>query len=170
MLNLSSQASPDLLVEAACARTSIDDEGWQSSLRLLQTGSKTDQKRAQIINEWISASQHSRRELFEKYCTAFLTRDQLPIKHLVSARTLAKRPDVLQALRTEQSRILAFTNKIKRAKIVRSTSALLNLTKKILQCNAKHKAFVPSYETRVFLNFRLNECIHYTNRDNHANS
>ncbi len=140
MLNLSSEASPDLLVDAACANTSIDEEDWRSSSRSLQAGSKTDQKRAQIINEWISASPHARRELFEEYCTAFLTRDQLPIKHLVSARTLAKRPDVLQALRIEQSRILAFTNKIKRAKIVRSTSALLNLTKKILQQFSQEKA------------------------------
>tara|TARA_Y100000588_G_scaffold175835_1_gene189902 strand:+ start:1654 stop:5070 length:3417 start_codon:yes stop_codon:yes gene_type:complete len=139
MLNLSNETSPDLLVATACANTSIDAEDWHSSLRSLQTGSKTDQKRAQIINEWISASQHERRELFEKYCTAFLTRDQLPIKHLVSARTLAKRPDVLPSLRTEQSRILEFTVKIKRAKIVQCTSALLNLTKTILQQFSQEK-------------------------------
>tara|TARA_B100000686_G_scaffold355201_1_gene471008 strand:- start:4255 stop:6744 length:2490 start_codon:yes stop_codon:yes gene_type:complete len=50
----------------------------------------------------------------------------------VSAAVLTKDPDVLLALKAEQSRILEFTTKIKRAKIVQCTVALLDLTKKVL--------------------------------------
>ncbi|MBT06165.1 MAG: double-strand break repair helicase AddA [Rhodospirillaceae bacterium] len=139
MLGLSRLTSPDLLVQVACANTHIDAESWRSSVCYLQAGSKTDHARAQTIDEWISASQHTRRELFEKYCAAFLTRDQLPIKTLVSASTLAKKPDALLALRAEQSRLLEITTKIKRAKIVQCSSALLNLTKKILEQFSQEK-------------------------------
>jgi len=138
-LNLSSHASPDSLVNTACANASFDTKGLVSSLHCLETGSKTDQKRAQIIIEWLYASESSRRTLFAKYCTAFLTRDHNPIKRLVSKDILAKTPDILPALENEQSRLRDLTSKIKRAKIVQCTAALLNLTKTILQQFAQEK-------------------------------
>ncbi|MEE2694200.1 MAG: double-strand break repair helicase AddA [Pseudomonadota bacterium] len=138
-LNLPTDSCPDLLVDTTCTDASIDVDGLRSSLILMQTGSKTDQNRAKIINEWLSAPQHERRKLFAKYCSAFLTRDQFPIKRLVSANTLAKQPDILSSLKTEQSRLVESTTKIKRAKISQCTTALLNLTKKILQQFSQEK-------------------------------
>ena len=138
-LDLPDYTCPDLLTETACVDSSIDINGLRSSLTSLQAGSKTDQRRAQTINEWLSASQHARKALFPQYCTAFLTRDQFPIKRLASAGVLAKHPDILLALQNEQSRVLEFSSKIKRAQITQCTGALLNLTKRILQQFAREK-------------------------------
>ena len=73
LLDVSSNS--DDLIKQACDSKNVAESDLYQACDVLITGSEKDQKRSQIIKEWLDSSQERRIRLIADYQTAFLTKE-----------------------------------------------------------------------------------------------
>ncbi len=113
------------IAEAACADSALDLDGLRRACRALSTGSATDQERGQGVAKWLVASAHDRLAGFADYATAFLTKEALPRKTLITKKAASTDPAAQEALTTEAERLERSLKRRKGAGVAEATGALL---------------------------------------------
>ncbi len=126
---------------------SIIEEGikpsrWPEIAAFLETGSKTDQTRAEAFRAAyaIHKEEAKAQECAAVYHRIFFTNDGKKAQRLLTSDLVKERPDLLENLTAEQDRLDALTEKQKAAATLTRTLALLSITDAIFSLYDRMKA------------------------------
>ena len=121
------------IVAAACRDDAFDGDALAVAVAALSAGTeKTDQPRARVVQQWLSADPAARAAMFDTYAAQFLTQKDEPRKSLATKSVLKNAPDLADMLATEQQRLLDVVNRRRAARTAAATGALLRLGAAIL--------------------------------------
>lgn len=124
---------PRLTLEAhmkALTDTAIrEKETITHAITILETGGKTDQKRAAYFASFLADP----KTRYKDYCSIFLTQQGTPAKALLTATLAKKHPDILSFLEAEQARILVWEERFRALDTKERTLHLLMLAAHLLQ-------------------------------------
>ncbi|MHB1204032.1 MAG: double-strand break repair helicase AddA [Rhodospirillaceae bacterium] len=124
-LGLAPGESETTVVAAACAEAAFARAKLQRAVTALSQGTDTDQARAAAIGAWLTAD--NRTAGFAVYCEAFLTQADVPRHRLATKKPLAADPGLGDILQTEAERLAAAKERLKAARVLANTEALLRL-------------------------------------------
>ena len=130
--------SDDLLGEA-CADDAVDGDSLSSAARMLAGGSVTDQRRAGVIAAWLDAGHEGRRAGFAAYRRAFFGQNDAPLQRLITRKLGDAHPDAADALRAEQERVGAVTDRWNAARVAESSAALMAVAARHLHLYSDEK-------------------------------
>ena len=125
-LELEPDDTPAALLARACDDTRFDAPGLRAALAALETGAKTDQDRAALMAPWL-ADPAGRAAGFERWRTAFLTKEGEMRKTLCTKAVRSGFPGTEEALLAEAERLVFLSDRLKAAAIAEVTRALLVL-------------------------------------------
>src|SRR5690625_2030310 len=139
-LGISLDDTPEEIIAAACRDEIMDLPGLRRGLAALESGSKTDRERAELLAAFLSLDEAQRAIAWEGYLSAFFTtagkpRDRLATKAAISA--CADLPDIMQA---ECERLELVRERLKAVNLFCSTRALLRLACAVLERYERDKA------------------------------
>lgn len=129
----------DRLRQAVCSDPGLDEPALLAAASALATGTKTDVATAERLRPWIEADEAGRLGLLPDYRLAFLTAKDEARKKLATKNVSEKFPHIVQALETEQARLLAFADREKALKVAERTAALLRVGAAIIQAYERRK-------------------------------
>jgi ATP-dependent helicase/nuclease subunit A len=138
-LELEADETPAALLARACDESRFDAVGLRAALAALQTGSKTDQDRAALMAPWL-ADPAGRGAGFERWRTAFLTKEGEMRKTLCTKAVRSGFPGVEEVLLAEAERLVFLSDRMKAAVIAQVTQALLTLGGALLDSYRRAKA------------------------------
>ena len=103
-----------------------DEKSLRYAVKILKSGLKSDQDRAEKISTWLNMDPSQRIANFKNiYIPVFITEKGTVRKKLITNETRKKYPDALNALETERDRIFLVFNKLKAVAIAEATHSLL---------------------------------------------
>ncbi len=123
------------ILRAACDQTAFDQPGLVSAVAALKTSTKTtDQKRAILIEKWLSQTIPQRAGAgWNNYLSAFLTQEGTAHKKLATKEVKEKHSAIDTILKTEQSRIFAINEYLKALRVAESSAALALFATRVLE-------------------------------------
>ena len=132
LLSVDCGVSEETLLKAACAEGVFDREGLVMAAAALMDGSKTDFERSGIISDWLAVDEPARLIGFGVYCRAFLRKDGGPLARLATKSVLKLTPNMIDILTKEQSRLLAFQERLKALAVAENSAALIHFGVRLL--------------------------------------
>ena len=124
------QTAPEVIA-AATEDAAFDGEGLDRAVAALSRGSRTDRRRADAIEAWIT-DPNGRIAGFSTYAAAFLTgKGEIPAK-LATKPVVVAAPEVPQILRTEAGRIGAVREASFAAATAEASTALARLAARLM--------------------------------------
>ena len=145
VLGVSPDIDPASVLEETCSDASFDGSALRDAAALLAAGSKTDQARARVLDDWFAADLPDRRARFDAYSLAFLTKEGEPRKQLATKGIRESRPDADSALHAEAERLCAVRDRLRKADLYVANAALIRVAAEL----------VASYEARKAAGGRL---------------
>ncbi|CAA7624308.1 double-strand break repair helicase AddA [Magnetospirillum sp. UT-4] len=136
-MGLEPGATPDTILAAACAETAFAGPALRAAAEALMAGSDTDARRGRTIAAWL-ADPTGRTAGFAAYAGAYLAQKGTILKTLATKKVAAI-PGVLAALETEAERLLRVTARLKSARVLHATLALLTLGGALLGAYERRK-------------------------------
>ena len=125
-LELEPDDSAATLLARACDDSRFDAAGLRAALPALAGGAKTDQERGAVMAAWL-ADPAARPAGFERWRSAFLTKDGEIRKTLCTKAVRQGFPGVEEALLAEAERLVRVADRLKAAATAEATEALLVL-------------------------------------------
>ena len=114
------------LIDRGCNETVFNGAALRRAVDYLLMGTETDVKRAEKMASWLRQPDQ-RAELMEDYFSAFLTQKEEIPKRLATKSVAEAWPPILDVLQEEAERLVVLLERIKKARVLASTSALLRL-------------------------------------------
>lgn len=111
------------IIANACEDSAFDGAACRAAVEVLFAGKPTDVKCAEKVAPWLAAAPARRVELFDSYCSAFLTNDGTVRKRLATKDCA----EAVPALEAEAERLLAVRARWNAARVAEATAALLSL-------------------------------------------
>ena len=141
-LSLGPNATAESVLARACADGAFDALGLYRASRALDKGTPRDQARAATIRAWLTDADRRRERFLEPYGRVFLTAAGAPVaeKTLITKRARDADPGAYDALRAEQTRILAVQERLKAVAVAEATAALLTIGAALLDAYERLKA------------------------------
>jgi ATP-dependent helicase/nuclease subunit A len=124
--------------KSACADGAFNHAGLMGLCKELMKGTATDQKRAKQIVAFLHAAAEHRIDLLDSYRSVFLTQKDEPLKKMVP-KALRNHPNAEDILAGEANRLLAVLARIKAARLLDGTRAVLVLGLALLEAYAALK-------------------------------
>ena len=109
-----------------------DENKIRSMMEALLDGTPAENKRGDILARWLSVPK-DRSEIWNDYCTVFITKDFLTRKILLSKKTAERYSGVLEFMEEEAERIIDISDRQRRIIILKNTEALLHLGNAMMQ-------------------------------------
>ena len=135
--------SPDIsesdIIASACREDAFVRNDFLHAADVLQTGTKTDQGRAETIAAWLEKDELGRTVLFGAYTSAFLTNEGSPRKTLITKTPAERAPEVIDTLYGEAQRLADVQEASKAASILEASAALLYFGGRVLEHYAREK-------------------------------
>ena len=132
LLSVDDGVSKETLLKAACAEGVFDREGLVVAAEALMNGSKTDVERSGFIGDWLAFGEAARLTGLDVYCRAFLRKDGGPLARLATKSVLELVPDAMDVLTKEQSRLVAFRERLKALAVAENSAALIRFGTSLL--------------------------------------
>ena len=130
-LNLGPGETEASIIEDACSDTSFDKHRLRKAVEVLLGGSKNDQKRANLIKEWIE-SPTLRADTFNQYESVFLTKKKAIRKPLITKSAAGAPQDIKETLTQEAERVAKITNQLRALNTASFTESLIRFGAAIL--------------------------------------
>ncbi len=127
------------ILAAACSDLAFDGAGLKASVAALLEGSKTDVDRAKAIAAWMMADAPDRADLFDEYCSAFLTTTGSLRKTLATKKVLGAVPETEDVLVTEGQRLIGVLEAMRKAALLSANEALARIAQALLARYAARK-------------------------------
>jgi ATP-dependent helicase/nuclease subunit A len=137
-LGLSSGDTEASIRTSACTDGAFDHFGLTGICKELAKGTATDQKRARQIAAFIEAAAEHRLDLLDAHRGAFLTQKDEPLARMVP-KALRNHPNAEDILAGEARRLLGVLARIKAARLLDGTKAVLALGSALLDAYARLK-------------------------------
>jgi ATP-dependent helicase/nuclease subunit A len=116
------------VLEIACRYGSWDDLGLRRALAAFQQDSTATAKRSvERLSGWLGADDAGRQQMFDDYCSMFLTQKGEPAKRIVTKAAAAADPSVEEVMEAEQDRILVTRDRWRAAILADRTADFLTL-------------------------------------------
>jgi ATP-dependent helicase/nuclease subunit A len=132
LLGLAPDEDEAAVIAAACAEETFDGDGLRRAVVSLETGSKTDQARAQAIAGWL-ADPAARADGMDEYFAAFLKKtDAQPLARLATKKVAEADPDVPDILLCEAERLAMVQARIRACRLAALTVAAVRLAGRLL--------------------------------------
>ncbi|ARJ64987.1 double-strand break repair helicase AddA [Magnetospirillum sp. ME-1] len=138
-LGLDDGDTPDSLLAWAADEAHFDGESLRAAVSALLTGSDSDAKRGEAMARWL-ADPAGRQDGFALWSAQFLTAEGTIRKTLATKAVRDGFPGVEAAMLTEAERLLRLGEKLKAARILEATGALLTLGGALLESYRRAKA------------------------------
>jgi ATP-dependent helicase/nuclease subunit A len=138
-LELEAGDTPETLLARAVDGAHLQAEALRTAAAALLTGSESDARRGETMARWL-AEPKARAEEFPAWCAVFLTSEGSIRKTLATKAVREGFPGVEDTLLTEAERLIRLTEKLKAARILEATSALLTLGGALLGLYRRAKA------------------------------
>ena len=90
----------------ALIASAVDQERLSQAVSALKNGTKTDQGRAAVIEDWLSQAENTRAATFDDYASAFLTAKMELRKTLATKKIAEEFPEAMDTLHGEADRVL----------------------------------------------------------------
>lgn len=155
-LDVTPGATPESVIEKACADGAFDDAGLRAACRAMADGGKTDGERGIAIQSWLDGAA-GRIKGWREYGLLFLTRDGEVRKSLLAKKAAESNPAALAALEREAERIVKVMERVRCVTVARATAALLTLAEAILAAYAaaKDRRAVLDFDDLILTSARL---------------
>ncbi len=137
-LGLSPRESESAVIATACAEDAFDRQSLRRAVGALSQGSETDQERALNLGAWLTAP--DRTIGFADYCAIFLTQQDVPRQRLATQKAAKADPNVIVTMLAEAERLAAVKQKLKAARVLANTEALVRLGAHMLGLYSADKA------------------------------
>ena len=136
LLSVEADETPDGVIAAASENEAFDELGLRLALKALIGGSKTDQQRAAVLQNWLEIEERNYAD-FEAYVDAFLTakwhNGAIEIrKSLITKKPAENNPGVKEILEEEAGRLVRVLLHWRAVNIAQSTTGLLVLGEALL--------------------------------------
>jgi ATP-dependent helicase/nuclease subunit A len=139
-LDVPRDLTSEQVIADACAEGTFDRDGLRGAVEALAAGSATDQKRGDRIAQWLGAGNEESRIIgFDTYAASFLTKAGTVLRKLATKKVAEAHPDTVEALQTEADRLLEARERVRRAAVARSTTAILTLGQALIDSYQRHK-------------------------------
>jgi ATP-dependent helicase/nuclease subunit A len=140
LMDLQPTDTPERLILQACEQDRFDALGLRVAMdALLNSSSKGDVERGQILANWLSSREDERPSIFDAYSQAFLTA-KFEIRKTLITKTAAKNsPASLDILGVEALRIQRSRQRIKACITLQATNALMRIAKTLLDLYEAYK-------------------------------
>ncbi len=125
-LGLSPSETEETIIEQACKTDAFDGPALKAAVKVLATGSKTDQARGQGIADWLGVSK-TRSAEFQNYTSVFLTQKGDVRATLMTKKLCADHPDELRTLESEARRVQDVFTRLKAARVAEGTAAVMSV-------------------------------------------
>lgn len=143
-LGVDAGETPDTLVQAACADPAFEGDDLRAVVEVLTAhGGKTDARRAEILAAFLAATAEDRPVMLEAYRSVFFDSKGLPRAVDKLSATKAVRDGyawVLDAMATEQARLIRLDERCRAAAVAEATTALLTVAEAWLRALEAQKA------------------------------
>ena len=130
-LGLLSEETEDTIIEQACRTDAFDASALKAAVKVLATGSKTDQARGQGIADWLGVSK-TRNTKFKTYASNYLTQKGEVRATLITKKLHADHPSVESALESEARRVQDVLTRLKAVSVAEGTAALMSVGAAVL--------------------------------------
>ena len=139
------------VMTVACDDSRFDVAGLRRAVKVMLTGTKTDQKLAGIIETWL-AHPADRIASFDQYALAYLTTEGERRKKLLTADLSRKHPDLVEVLEIEAQRVLDIADRLNAIETRDATQALLTLGQALLTAfdHKKERLATLDYDDLIF--------------------
>jgi ATP-dependent helicase/nuclease subunit A len=138
-LGIDAGETPDSLLAWAVDEAHFDAPALRSAAQAMLAGSDTDARRAGCMALFL-AEPARRAELFEDWCAVFVTEKGTIRKTLATKAVFKALPAAEAVLANEAERLVRLTEKLKAARILEATAALLTLGGALLKLYRRAKA------------------------------
>ena len=148
------RTTEDAIRRAAAEDEAFDRLGLQAITDAFRTGSKTENRVADAIDSWLTASPHERcGNMWSAYCAVYLTREGLPKanRSLVAASRAQSDPDLFDIITTERERIATLAECIRAVRIATGTRYLVTVGTALLAAyeDIKHERAQLDYDDLI---------------------
>ncbi len=136
LLSVSADETPESVIALASENEAFDELGLRLALTALAGGSKTDQERAAVLQNWLEQGERTYTD-FETYVGAFLTakwhHGAIEVrKSLITKKPAENNPGVKEILEQEAGRLARVLLHWRAVSVARSTTGLLVLGEALL--------------------------------------
>jgi len=128
------------LLSAACHDAAFDGAALKAAVAALQGGSDKDSERATAIASWLALDTADRAEMFDDYCSVFLTNKGEIRKTLATKRVLSAAPETEDTLVTEGLRLIEVREQMRKAALLAANEALTRIAQALLARYAARKS------------------------------
>ncbi len=135
-LGLDPGETMDSIMHAVVADAAFDRGALQMAMEALQTGTASDQQRAQMLAAWLAANAEERiAQLDGGYLSLFLKQDgEIKLaKNLITKKPAEAQPAALDALLAEQQRIYEFSERLKAVRVAEGSRHLVSIAGALIE-------------------------------------
>ena len=138
-LGLGDDDDEHAILAGACEAGAFDALGLATAAAAMQEGSATDRRHGALIADWI-AQPETRAASFERYLSAFFTKEGDLRKTLIHQEALAAAPGAEGILAHEAERLVTVLERRDAARVLRITTALVTVAGALIEAYSGAKA------------------------------
>lgn len=125
-IGIDAELTEEHIIARASRETTFDGPALRRAVDRLLMGSKSDVKMAEKMAPWL-LQPDQRPALFEEYVSAFFTQKGDIAARLATKAVVDAMPEILDVLGAEAERLQKIREKVRKARVLASTSALIRL-------------------------------------------
>lgn len=128
------------VIARACDGTGFDEAAMRDAARaLIDHGSAADQERGRTAAAWLAAGRETRIATYDRYAGVFLTGKNEPRARLCVKKVAQNSPTAPVILETEQARIVAVEQQLRRQATAKASEGLIRLGEAVLRAYEANK-------------------------------